>query len=394
LSKKEKPTVLDLFSGCGGMSWGLHKEGFRVLGALDIWKRALETFSANHPGAAVFNTPIDQLSPHEVMRRLQIKPGELDCLVGGPPCQGFSKNVPASGRFFEDPRNLLFRNFIDYAATIQPKVVVMENVAEIHNAYDGAVREEIRERLKKLGYETTIEVLFAPDYGIPQRRRRCFFFASRTGVSPTFPRPQFSKNASDELFGRITEYRSAWSCISDLPKLKNGEGQDPSTYDKEPSNDYHRLMRRGSSSLRDHVTRRLNDKQYSRIASLKPGQAWKDLPKEMQPKSGFSGAYGRLDTKMLAPTITRWVFHPGSGRFSHPTEPRLLTIREVARIQSFSDDFTFTGTYIEKAHQLGNAVPPLLMSALAENVLTCLRGAKPTIRSRRPAEVAAAYQKK
>jgi DNA (cytosine-5)-methyltransferase 1 len=118
----------------------------------------------------------------------------------------------------------------------------------------------------------------------------------------------------------------------------------------------------------------LNQKQFSRIASIGPGEGMRELPDELRPAAGYSGAYGRLDFEMVAPTITRWVFHPGSGRFCHPREPRLLTIREAARLQSFTDDFRFTGTYIEKAHQVGNAVPPLLMRALAPAIQACCEG--------------------
>ena len=366
--------VIDLFGGCGGMSWGLHKAGFRVVAAVDTWKTALETFQLNHPQAQVFCEDIRKLPAKIVMKQLDLKVGDLDCLIGGPPCQGFSKNVPAVGRFLNDPQNMLFRDFMDYVREFKPKVVVMENVAEIYNAYKGAVRAEIEKKLASLGYTTKTKVLYAPDYGIPQRRRRCFFFASRTDVPPAFPDGMFSENGSGDLFADVREYRSAWSAISDLPPLKNGDGAEAMEYDKEPQNDYQRLMRRDSSKLRDHITRKLNEKQMGRIVALKPGQAWKSLPKRLQPKSGYSGAYGRLDEKMLAPTITRWVFHPGSGRFCHPREPRLITIREAARIQSFSDDFKLTGTYIEKAHQIGNAVPPLFMMALASRIKTCLEG--------------------
>ncbi len=374
--KTSNPLVLDLFSGCGGMSWPLRKEGFKILGAVDIWERALDTFLINHPTAKIFNKSLQDLPPLETMKQLGLKSGELDCLIGEPPCQGFSKNVPATSRFLEDPRNLLFRNFRDYVDVFRPKVVVMENVAEIYNAYDEAIREEINTRLGQLGYKTAIKVLYAPEYGIPQRRRRCFFFASRTGVPPVFPDPMFSKDESSRSLLTQDTFRSAWACISDLPKLKNGQGQDMMDYDQEPSNFYQRLMRLDSVRVHDHVTRRLNEKQYSRIASIGPGQAWKDLPKRLQPKSGYSGAYGRLDTRMLAATIPRWVFHPGSGRFSHPIEPRLLTIREVARIQSFPDDFVFTGSYIEKAHQQSVQCPLLLVRALIKNNKSCLGGAR------------------
>ncbi len=368
-----RPKVVDLFSGCGGMSWGLHKTGFDVLAGIDNWSRALKTFQLNHPNACAIEADMASLDPISVMEMLELKQGELDCLIGGPPCQGFSKNVPAAYRFLLDPRNQLFRDFLRFVEALLPKVVVMENVAEIYNAYDGAVRIEITESLEQLGYEVEVAVLFAPDYGIPQRRRRCFFFAARTGIKPILPPPTFGPEQINTLFGRVELYRSAWSAISDLPVLENGEGYEPMEYDQQPQNEYQIEMRKDSSRLYNHVTRELNEKQFARISSLAPGQGIKDLPKKLRPKSGYSGAYGRLDFEMVAPTITRWVFHPGSGRFCHPREVRLLTIREAARIQSFSDDFNFTGTYIEKSHQVGNAVPPLIMQNMATNIKVCLQ---------------------
>ena len=197
--------------------------------------------------------------------------------------------------------------------------------------------------------------------------------ASRTGIKPLLPPPTFGPDHVNVLFGTVKQYRSAWAAISDLPVLENGEGYEPMEYSLQPQNEYQADMREDSCTLYDHITRTLNEKQFSRISSLEPGQGIKNLPKKMRPKSGYSGAYGRLDFEMIAPTITRWVFHPGSGRFCHPSEARLLTIREAARIQSFSDDFRFTGTYIEKSHQVGNAVPPLIMQSMATNIKVCLR---------------------
>ena len=273
-----------------------------------------------------------------------------DCLIGGPPCQGFSKNVPAAYRFLEDPQNQLFRDFLRFVEAFLPKTVVMENVAEIHNAYDGSVRVEIVENLQKLDYDLDVDILYAPNYGVPQRRKRCFFFASRTGIKPVLPLPVVTK--PNTLFDIVKPYRSAWDAISDLPVLQNGGGMEPMNYDLHSKNEFQSEMRRNSTALYDHVTRELSEKQYARIASIEP-QGIKDLPAELRPKSGYSGAYGRLDCEMISPTITRWVFHPGSGRFCHPREIRLLTIREAARLQSFSDNFRFTGTYIEKSHQSG-----------------------------------------
>ncbi|MEW5939721.1 MAG: DNA cytosine methyltransferase [Chloroflexota bacterium] len=366
------PTVIDLFSGCGGMSWGLHKAGFKTLAGVDNTQHALNTFKYNHNEAAVIKADMTTLNPEHVMEILGLLSGQLDCLVGGPPCQGFSKNVPATYRFLDDPRNLLFVEYIRFVNALKPKVVVMENVAEIYNAYSGRVRTEIESSLEKLGYRVTTKVLYAPDYGVPQRRRRCVFFASRTGIDPVFPEPSFADQESITLFGEIKKYRSAWLAISDLPVIQDGEGYEPMPYDKEPENEFQVEMRKKSRFLYDHIAKKLRPTQFARISSIKAGQGLKDLPSELRPKSGYSGAYGRLDFEMLAPTITRWVFHPGSGRYGHPREARLLTIREAARLQTFSDDFRFAGTYVEKASQIGNAVPPMLMHALSPKILELL----------------------
>jgi DNA (cytosine-5)-methyltransferase 1 len=128
-------------------------------------------------------------------------------------------------------------------------------------------------------------------------------------------------------------------------------------------------MRNGNRTVSNHVARFLQEKQFERISSLKAGQGMKDLPEHLQTRGGYSGAYGRLTKEMVAPTITRWVFHPGSGRWGHPVDERLLTIREIARIQSFPDNFEFIGSYTQRAGQLGNAVPPLLAQRIAESML-------------------------
>jgi DNA (cytosine-5)-methyltransferase 1 len=369
-----KYTVLDIFSGCGGMSWGLQKSGFEIIAGIDEWTTALKTFQYNHENSKIFCDDIRNLKPQTVMESLGLKQGELSCLVGGPPCQGFSKNVPASYRFLADERNQLFNSFIDYVACFLPSVVVMENVAEIYNAFNGAVRNEIISQLVSLGYHVEVKVLFAPDYGIPQQRRRCFFIGSRTGKKPNIPQPTHKKKSSIDIFSNTQKYLSAWEAISDLPKLDNGEGTDEMNYINGTYNTYQKLMRNGNSILSNHKAKALTEIQLERVKSLKAGEGLKELPAHLRPKSGYSGAYGRLDFEMLAPTITRWVFHPGSGRFCHPQEDRLLTIREVARLQSFSDDFRFLGTYTEQAGQLGNAVPPLLMFHLATTIKHCLEG--------------------
>ena len=362
-----KPTVIDLFSGCGGLSWGLAKHGYRVLAGLDNWPIALKTFKRNHDRAQALQADLATLAPSVLASALKLKPGQLDVLVGGPPCQGFSKNVPASRRFLEDDQNLLVRSFLHFIEHLRPKVVLMENVAEIVNAFNGAFTEEIHRLLMKWGYEVDVRVLDATKYGVPQRRRRAFFFANSVARQPAFPpetqeAPTVVGNRS--LFA-LPPFITVWDAIGDLPALNAGAGASPTEYGQPPESDYQKTMRADSPVLYDHVARSLRPTQLARLRAIKAGQGAKDLPPDLRPKSHYSGAYGRLEKQKLAPTITRWVFHPGSGRFGHPVDDRVITIREAARLQSFSDDFAFEGSYIEKSHQVGNAVPPLLSTAFA-----------------------------
>jgi DNA (cytosine-5)-methyltransferase 1 len=363
--------VIDLFSGTGGLSWGLSQHGFEVLAGIDHWTAALKTFKHNHKNARVFDTDIEELPPKTLLKELGLKAGELDVLVGGPPCQGFSKNTPASARFFDDPRNLLFRYFMEYVRVIQPKVVVMENVAEIFNAYEGSVRNEIVGKFKDYGYSVDVRVLNAADFGIPQKRRRCFFFAVRGTAVPTFPTPTHGKPKNDGLFSDILPFVTAWEAIQDLPKPKATD--DLVKYTKQPKTDFQSWIRGSAESVANHKLKVLSPIQQQRYDSLQPGQGIKDLPAAIRPKGGYSGAYGRLDESCLAPTITRWVFHPGSGRYGHPVESRIITMREAARLQSFSDDFEFIGSINDIAGQIGNAVPPRFMAAFAPIILKVLK---------------------
>lgn len=362
---KRRPTVVDVFSGCGGISWGLATQGFKVIAGVDNWEIALRTFKRNHRQADAIQADLSTLEPKELARLLCVVPGELDVLVGGPPCQGFSKNVPASRRFLEDDKNLLVRSFLGFVEHLRPKVVLMENVAEIVNAFDGAFTDEVRKLLAKWGYEMDVRVLDATKHGVPQRRRRAFFFANRAGRTVRFPHPShepLSRNAG--LFA-LPPVVTVWDAIGDLPTLEAGEGESPSKYPRPANTEYQARMRSGSDDLYDHVARALRPTQLARLKSIKEGQGAKHLPDHLRPKSHYSGAYGRLERTAIAPTITRWVFHPGSGRFGHPTDDRVITIREAARLQSFSDAFVFEGSYLQKAGQVGNAVPPALSSAFA-----------------------------
>jgi DNA (cytosine-5)-methyltransferase 1 len=267
----------------------------------------------------------------------------------------------------------LVNYFLEFAEVFQPQTIIMENVAEMKNGFDGVYTTEILERLKNLGYQVGVEVLQSADFGVPQRRKRAFVLANRLGFPVKFPQPTHAKQASNSLFSSEAAYVTVQEAIGDLPTLQHGEGSNTMLYSKPSASKFQDQMRQNASVLYDHFARKLQETQVKRLESIVAGQGARDLPLELRPKSHYSGAYGRLSWDDLAPTITRWVFHPGSGRFSHPVDTRTITIREAARLQSFSDDFVFTGSYIQKSHQVGNAVPPLLMKSIAAVALEWLQ---------------------
>ena len=358
-------TAVDLFCGCGGISAGLRSAGFEVLAGIDLEPRYMATFERNFPKAMPLRLDLSSVTPDFLMEQLGIVPGQLDLVAGGPPCQGFSKNVPRRHRFMDDPNNLLIRTYLDYCVALKPRMVLMENVAEMRNGFSSRFCEEVLARLRQAGYAVTHATLNAAEFGVPQRRRRAFFLASRKGRAPRAPAPSHGKcSLQGELFQR-SPFVSVWDAIGDLPSLPHGAGEDPSSYACGPFSDYQHKVRATSNQVRNHLARPLAPTQYARLASLRPGQGNKDLPDGLKTKGGYSGAYGRLTKGMVAPTITRWVFHPGSGRWGHPVDIRTLTIREAARIQGFSDSYEFVGSFVQQAGQLGNAVPPLLIEKVA-----------------------------
>jgi DNA (cytosine-5)-methyltransferase 1 len=384
--------VIDLFSGCGGLSTGFLEEGFEIIASVEINAVAVKTYARNFPRTHIFNQDIRDIDPSDLRRNLGLERGELDCLIGGPPCQGFSKNVPAMKRFLDDPRNKLMQVFLAFVKEFRPKAVLIENVAEIVKAFDGTVSNEVLSELNA-DYSAKVRVLNARDYGIPQIRRRAFFLASRVkGIE--FPEPTHSAMTEEQkpsLYGnhqatlfdeyqlrmlthRQEPYVSVWDAIGELPSLDNGEGENPCEYTSEPQTPYQRLLRENATVLHDHVARRLTPIQYQRISLLGEGQSMPNLPEELRAKKGYSGAYGRLISNEPARTITKWVFHPGSGRFGHPYDNRVITIREAARLQSFPDWFVFEGTYLQKSSQVGEAVPPLLVRKLADSLAKNLGG--------------------
>jgi DNA (cytosine-5)-methyltransferase 1 len=373
-------TIIDLFAGAGGLTTGFHLAGFESLCAIEIEAKALATYKHNHPNTKIVHQDIRRVDPSELRSSLGLQKEELTALIGGPPCQGFSRNIPADYRYLNDSRNQLYRTFLEFVQEFRPLHVVMENVPEILKAYDGVIRHEITERLEMQGYKVTSASLNSANYGIPQTRARAFFLAS-LDKSLQFPQPTHSGNIR-------SDYRSTKSCnqltllqsnissvvtvrdaIGDLPPLEAGQRYDAELYLLPPQTPYQAMIRNESTKLTNHIARALSDIQMARACVLSEGQDARDLPPELAPKKHYSGAYGRLYWDKPARTITRWVFHPGSGRFFHPMQNRTITIREAARLHSYPDNFHFLGTYTDMASQIGESVPPLLGKVIAESIL-------------------------
>ncbi len=357
--------AIDLFCGCGGMSLGLQLAGFNILAGIDIEDKYIQTFSHNFKTAKTYCADLRVLTPEALLSTLEIKKGELKLLVGGPPCQGFSKNVPLSKRRIDSENNQLILTYLKYCEVILPEFILIENVAEMKNGFNSSYTKTIEEYLNNLGYSVSHNVYNAADYGVPQKRRRAFFIARRDGKKILHPKPTHFEKSVGFDFG--DNYISVWDAIGDLPSLNQNE--EAVTYHNQPLNDYQRQMRSPDGILYNHQARKLQPKQDARIQILNPGQGINDLPNNLRPKGGYSGAYGILTKNMVCPTITRWVFHPGSGRWGHPVDKRLITIREAARLHSYPDRFEFIGSYNDQAGQIGNSVPPLLAKILAESLL-------------------------
>lgn len=373
-------TIIDLFAGAGGLTTGFHLAGFKSLCAIEIEAKSLATYKHNYPNTKIIHQDILSVDPSELRSHLGLRKEELTAIIGGPPCQGFSRNIPAEYRYFDDARNQLYRVFLKFVQEFRPLYVVMENVPEILKAYKGVIRNEITEQLEKEGYVVTSTSLNSANYGIPQSRSRAFFLAS-LDKSIQLPEPTHSgdirsdyRNTKDcnqltLLKPNISSIITVKDAIGDLPLLEAGQEYSGEIYPVPPQTPYQAMIRNGSTKLTNHVARALSAIQMSRVCILSEGQDARDLPPELAPKKHYSGAYGRLYWDKPARTITRWVFHPGSGRFFHPIQNRTITIREAARLHSYPDSFHFLGTYTNMASQIGESVPPLLGKVIAESIL-------------------------
>lgn len=341
--KNKKPIVVELFCGCGGTSLGFEMAGFEIVLGCDIHRPSIETFNLNHPNASSILGDIKKIDPITILDIVGKR--QIDVLIAGVPCQGFSLNNRKRNQ--HDERNLLYKEFIRFVKVLKPKVVVLENVSGMKSAGDFVERIE-KELSSAAGMQVRSKLLFAPDYGVPQSRSRLVFVGIK-GKEFDFSKIKKTHGVSVDV-----PYVTVKEAIGDLPRLNANESA--IKYDKKPFSMYQRLMREKmkGNSLTNHKAPDHPIEVVEKIRNTKPG-----FP--LYPK--FKQRI-RLAWDMQSPTQVSGGIRP-QFQFGHPADNRGLTIRERCRLQSFPDHFIVCGGIVQGRVQTGNAVPPLLAKAIA-----------------------------
>lgn len=355
---QKKYTVLDLFCGCGGLSRGFIDAGFNVPLGVDFDEMALKTFAHNHEKAVAMKLDLFNLDNVDIIADFFKEKGFApDVLVGGPPCQGFSLAGP---RKVDDSRNKLYRAMVKTASILKPKVVVLENVPGFIQMYDGLVGEKVIEDFTKLGYKIKFKVLYAPDYGVPQIRKRVVFVGLLDSEDYfEYPEPYLEEK----------DYVTCEQAIGDLPALIDIIGDKIQEYPCEAQSKYQKERRKGSEAIYNHEGTIHDAKTKKFIAMVPEGKNYKSLPEEYAGIYKYHEALTRYHSKKPSPTI-----NTGHRSHFHYKWDRIPTVRESARLQSFDDKFIFFGNKSQQYRQVGNAVPPLLGKAVAKEILKWLNG--------------------
>ncbi|MGH3195169.1 MAG: DNA cytosine methyltransferase [Streptosporangiaceae bacterium] len=380
-------TAVDLFCGAGGASLGLVRAGWDLRLATDVDQACSLTHQANLPGEFI-TADLRAADADKVMSAADISPGQLDLLFAGPPCQGFSI---LGSRVVWDKRNNLFREVLRLASGLQPRSVVIENVPGLVTLAKGAYLHAILEGLSAAGYEAACAELLAAQYGAPQMRWRLIIIGWRKDLGiPAgygFPRPTAGTAEIGDLLPNCTippwqleGFVTTAEAISDLPPVAAGE--EVTHYAGPPVGSYQKMMRAGlNGELSNHYATRLSAANLTRLAHIKPGQDWRDLPRDLLPSSmqralrkDHTRRYRRMTWDGVPRAVITRFRDPKSGEYTHPEQDRTITIREAARLQGFPDSFVFHGARSSQYDQVGNAVPTQLAEAIAAEIRRCLDG--------------------
>lgn len=359
------PTTIDLFCGGGGLSYGFESAGFHIVAGVDEQDAFRETYEHNHSDAEFLEADLNEISGKEILDRVELDAGDVDVVIGGPPCQGFSLAQANSNP--GDERNFLVTRFIKAVYEIEPDWFLMENVPQIATMEDGAVREYIIEQFEKIGYTVNFKELNSVEFGVPQKRRRAFFIGTSSGSEFTFPEGTHRQSVSQTTLGANDTKPPVpvKDAISDLPALEPGEIK--TEYGSAPQSEYQALMRDGGN-LTNHKAPNHGEKVINRIKRAEQGGK---IPYDSWSQKR------RLSWDEPAPTLLggpRPTYH-----FAHPDQHRGLSVRERARIQSFPDRFEFHAPIAKQRQITGNAVPPLLAEAIANSILSRISKSKQKI---------------
>ena len=324
-------TYIDLFCGAGGFSLGFKNAGFKNIFSLDIEKSFCETYKYNFKEHILIEKDLAKLSEEEIL--ILTKEKEIDVIIGGPPCQGFSIAGNIGRKFINDPRNRLFKEFVRVVSIVRPNSFVMENVARLYTHNKGQTRAEIIHDFDKLGYKVECRILNSADYGVPQVRKRVIFIGSKKKENIVFPR------VSHEVYATVKD------TLKNLPVLNSGD----------------------ISSIPNHKAMNHTEQMLTKMSFVTDGGDRTEIPSQLRPKSGDVRKYIKYNSSKPSITITgdmRKVFHYEQNR--------ALTVRELARLQTFPDNFVFQGNSISQQQQVGNAVPPVMANAIAMSIKTML----------------------
>lgn len=361
-----KNKVIDLFAGCGGFSVGFEKAGYSIVKAVEYDKAIAESYSHNHKKTVMFAEDIGKLDNIEHFSR-----GESEIIIGGPPCQGFSMagaRIREKNTFMNDPRNFLFRHYVNIVRIVRPKVFLLENVKGILSKDKGAIFREIVAAFSNPDnfggdrYFLHYKVCKAIEYGLPQQRERVVVIGVLNhdfDIDEVFELARRDIMKRDRHFFDPVTLREA---ISDLaePTIDGIVKLQPC------QSNYQEYLREGCNETKNHIASHHNSVALNRMQHVKVGENWQALNETIH--SVHSGAYGRLDWDKPTMTITTRFDTPAGGRFIHPDENRTLTPREAARVQSFPDSFEFKGSKTIVCRQIGNAIPPKMAYFLANVV--------------------------
>ena len=348
----KKFTCIDLFSGAGGLSKGFLDAGYNVVLGVDFDDAALKTFENNHGTAKAMKL---NLFNHDnidvIVSFLEQQNIKRDVLVGGPPCQGFSIAGP---RDMNDKRNSLYMAMVKLADRLKPKAIVLENVPGMLQTNDGIGAKRIIADFSALGYNMAAKILYAPDYGIPQIRKRVFFVGLLDSKQTyEYPLPTCTPD----------NYVTCEDAIGDLPALINIYGEEIQEYECSPLSAYQSLMRKDSEKIYNHIGSIHEPKTVEMLKMIPEGKNYKALPPELSSKFKYHEALTRYHSKRPSLTI-----NTGHRSHFHYKWNRIPTVRESARLQSFPDNFIFYGNKAEQYRQVGNAVPPMLGYVVAKQL--------------------------